>query len=296
MTRRFITLNHHRFSLHDWGPRDAPALVMLHGFPEYGGAWAEVAAALPGFHCIAPDLRGFGHSWAPQDPANYDLRLLVSDVAALIRSLPGPVPVVAHDWGAILAYMLAIWHPDLVSRLVVINGVHPGPFQREIARGGAQTEASQYIHYLRAPGAEARLARDGFDALRRLFAAKMDMSWLRGEVLEQYLTEWARPGVLTGMLNWYRASPLQVAKPGEPIANPRVLSPDNGRISMPHLVIWGQDDTALLPCTLTGLDGYCDDLEIQKVAGADHWICHQMPKVVAKLIQGFMAQGQTSGA
>ena len=290
MSRRLISLNAQPFSLHDWGPPDAPPLVMLHGFPEYGGAWAEVAAHLPGFHCLAPDLRGFGQSWAPAEPEAYDLRLLVSDVAALIRNLPGPVPVVAHDWGAILAYMLAIWHPDLVSRLVVVNGVHPGPFQREIARGGAQTEASQYIHYLRASGAEDRLSRDGFDGLRRLFAAKMDMSWLGGPVLDQYLAEWSRPGVLTGMLNWYRASPLQVATPGKPIESPRVLPPDKGRIIMPHLVIWGQDDAALLPCTLKGLDAYCDDLEVREVKGADHWICHQKPKPVARLIRAFLSR------
>lgn len=288
MTAEFIMLNGQRFHLHRWGDVSAPPILMLHGFPEYGGAWQEVAERLPTWHCVAPDQRGFGQSWAPQDVSAYDLRALVRDMAALIETLGGPVPVVGHDWGAIVAYGLAMWRPDLVSRLVVINGVHPGPFQREVAKGGAQSAASAYIAYLRASGAEERLSRDGFAGLQSLFAAKMDLSWLSGERREAYVREWSRPGVLTGMLNWYRASPLQVAAEGKPILDAHVLSPEAGHVACPHLVIWGEDDTALLPCTLDGLEAYCPRLTIKKVQGADHWICHQNPRRIADLITGFL--------
>ncbi|MCL4674849.1 MAG: alpha/beta hydrolase [Pararhodobacter sp.] len=294
MSTTRIDLNGRGFCLHRWGPRDAPAILMLHGFPEYGGAWAGLAAALPGWRCIAPDQRGYGQSWAPAEVTAYDLRSLVGDVAALIDRIGAPLPVIAHDWGAIVAYGLAMWRPDLVSRLIVINGVHPGPFQREVARGGAQSAASQYIGYLRADGAEDRLRRDDFAALRRLFAANMDMSWLSGAVLDAYRHEWARPGVLTGMLNWYRASPLRVAPVGHALASPHALTPAQGLVPVPHLVVWGQDDTALLPATLEGLDAYCPDLTIEHVADADHWICHQKPAVVADLIEGWLARRATT--
>ena len=283
-----ITLNGQDFHLHQWGDSGGRPLVMLHGFPEYGGAWNDVARYLPGWRCIAPDQRGYGRSWAPAAVAEYEIRALVGDIAALIERLGAPVPLVAHDWGAAVAYALAIWRPELVSALVVLNGVHPGPFQRELARGGAQSAASAYIEYLRDPRAEVRLSRDGFDGLRRLFAAGMDMGWLAGERLDAYRAEWSRPGVLTGMLNWYRATSLRVALPGVPITDARVLPPKAGQVRMPHLVIWGEDDTALLPCTLEGLDAYCPDLTIRRVAGADHWICHQQPGQVAAMIDEWL--------
>ena len=274
--------------LHSWGDASAPPLLMLHGFPEYGAAWAEVAARLPGWHCIAPDQRGYGQSPAPAEVSAYGIRALVGDIVALIEKLGAPVPVVAHDWGAAVAYALAIRRPDLVSALVVVNGVHPGPFQRELARGGAQSEASAYIDYLRDPGAEARLSADAFAGLRRLFAAKMDMGWLTGPTLDAYLGEWARPGVLTGMLNWYRATPLRVARPGAPLDIPS-LPVAAGLVPVPHLVIWAEDDQALLPVCLQGLEAYCPDLTIQRLSGADHWVCHQKPAEVAALIEAFLA-------
>ena len=273
--------------LHRWGPADAPPLLMLHGFPEYGGAWAEVAAHLPAWHCIAPDQRGYGRSPAPTEVSAYAAKHLVADIVALIETLGAPVPVIAHDWGAAVAYALAIRRPDLLRALVVVNGVHPGPFQRELAKGGAQSAASAYIDYLRAPEAESRLAADGFAGLRRLFAAKMDMRWLSGDKLAEYQREWARPGVLTGMLNWYRASPMVVAAAGQPREVP-ILPPEAGQVRVPHLVIWGQDDAALLPACLEGQEAWCPDLTIRPVAGADHWICHQKPAQVAALTEAFL--------
>ncbi|MCA2010001.1 alpha/beta hydrolase [Cereibacter sphaeroides] len=276
------------FYVHRWGDVKSTPLLMLHGFPEYGGAWREVAEHLPDYHCIAPDQRGYGQSWAPSDVSHYKARHLVGDLVALIEQIGEPVQVVAHDWGAAIAYALTIRHPELVSALVVINGVHPGPFQRELAKGGPQSEASAYIDYLRDPRSEERLAPDGFAGLRRLFAAKMDMGWLNGPVLQNYLREWGREGRLTGMLNWYRASPLRVAKPGQPLDIP-LIPPEAAIIRVPHLVIWGEEDRALLPECLEGLEAYCPDLTIRRVPGADHWICHQKPAEVAALIREFLA-------
>ncbi|MFD1193287.1 alpha/beta fold hydrolase [Seohaeicola saemankumensis] len=291
MQSHHVNLNGKPFHYRAWGPPDAPILLMLHGFPEYSGAWAELAERLSDrFRCIAPDQRGYGQSWAPAEVRDYATGKLVGDMVALIDHLGGgPVTVLGHDWGASVAYVLAIRHPDKVERLIIVNGVHPAPFQREMARGGAQSEASQYILWLRRDGSEDRLAEDDFAKLMDLFSARMDLSWMTPAKLAEYKAEWARPGRMRGMVNWYRASPLQVAPPGQPITDLPALPRDQLTLRQPHLLIWGTGDTALLTDCLDGLRDYAPDLTIRQIDGADHWICHQKPDAVAAIIRDWLA-------
>jgi len=278
-----ITLNGNPFFLREWGDEGLPKLLMLHGFPEYGGAWQELAERLATrFHCIAPDQRGYGRSFAPAQVSAYATSVLVKDMVALIGE--APVQVLGHDWGAAVAYGLAMFRPDLVSRLIIMNGVHPVPFQRAMAAGGAQTVASQYIHYLRGEGSQDDLARDDFAKLIALFSANMDLGWLSGDRLAAYKEEWCRPGRLRGMINWYRASPLQVARPGEPITDLPELPVERLMVRCPHLLIWGANDTALLPEATIGLEDFAPDLPRITIKGADHWLHHQQPEKVAQAI------------
>lgn len=278
-----VLLDGHAFHIRRWGDPALPRLLLLHGFPEYGGAWGDLAPLLAErFHCIAPDQRGYGQSWAPEAVSDYAAGKLVGDMVALIGE--GPITVLGHDWGAAVAYGLAMFHPALVDRLIIMNGVHPVPFQRALAAGGAQTAASQYIHILRAEGSEARFAAGGFAKLLSLFSANMDLSWLSGETREAYVTEWAREGRLRGMINWYRASPLAVAKPGEPLEGLPELPLDRLQVRCPHLLVWGAEDRALLPEATEGLEGFAADLTRVEITGADHWLHHQQPQRVAEVI------------
>lgn len=280
-------LNGEEFFIRHWGARGAPKLLMLHGFPEYSGAWANLAPLLgTRFHCIAPDQRGYGQSWRPAQVAHYKTALLVSDMVALIGE--EPMIVLGHDWGASVAYALAIGRPDLVSRLIVMNGVHPGPFQRELAKGGPQTNASQYIHFLRRERSEEILAADDFAHLMGLFSANMEMGWLRGETLAGYKAAWRDAAGLRGMINWYRASPLRLGKTGEAIEGMR-LDPARLQVRCPHLLIWGTADTALMPVSTEGLEEYAPDLTRVEIDGADHWLHHQKPREVAKAVFDWLA-------
>jgi len=157
-----------------------------------------------------------------------------------------------------------------------------------MARGGAQSEASQYINYLRSDRSEDRLAADNFAKLLALFSAKMNLDWLSGDTRTDYLAEWGRPGRLRGMINWYRASPLVVADPGVPITDLPALPLDRLHVRCPHLLIWGADDTALLPASTHGLEDFAADLTRVEIAGADHWLHHQKPQEVAQAIRGWM--------
>lgn len=271
-----------------WGEDDLPRLLLLHGFPEYSGAWEELAPRLSHrFHCIAPDQRGYGRTGGPDDITAYRTSALVGDMAAMAGDRP--LTVLGHDWGAAVAYGLSMFRPDLVDRLIVLNGVHPGPFQRALAAGGAQSAASQYIEALRAEGSEDHLARDDFAGLMRLFSAHMDLSWLTPDRLADYKAEWARPGRLRTMIHWYRASPLRVATPGAPLADLPELPAEKLRIHCPHLLIWGAGDTALLPEATEGLEGFAPALTRCTIADADHWVAHQRPEEVARLILDWCA-------
>ena len=286
MQSHHITLSGHPFHYLTWGDPDLPPLLMLHGFPEFSAAWDEMATRLcHRFHCIAPDQRGYAQSWAPAEVSEYKVGKLVGDMVALIHALDtGPLTVVGHDWGAAVAYALAISQPDLLCELIIINGVHPAPFQRELAKGGAQSKASQYIEFLRSEEAETRLAANDFAGFMSLFSAKMDLTWMTADKLRAYKQAWARPGHFTGMLNWYRASPVRVAAPGVPLDDVPTYPPAHLTVTQPHLLIWGKDDTALLPETTEGLEAYAPNLTRVTIPNADHWICHQQPDVVADAI------------
>ena len=288
MQAGFETLNGQQFYVRRWGDADLPRLLMLHGFPEYGGAWNDLAERLSHrFHCIAPDQRGYGQSWAPKGVDNYRTSELVHDMAALIGD--EPLVVLGHDWGASVAYALAISRPELVEKLIIMNGVHPVPFQRAMAAGGAQTEASQYIHFLRREGSETILAADGFAKLQALFSANMDMNWMEGDVAEGYKRAWGNAERLGAMINWYRASPLQVAEVGKPLEGLPEYPVAKLQIRCPHLLIWGEDDTALLPASTEGLEKFAPDLTRVQVKDADHWLHHQKPDEVAEIILGWLA-------
>lgn len=290
MESHFATLNGQRFHYLSKGSKTAPTLLMLHGFPEYSGGWKELTAQLPAFHCVAPDQRGFGQSWAPQDVSDYATGKLAGDAAALIEHLGGgPVILLGHDWGASVAYALAMSRPNLISRLIIMNGVHPVPFQSAIASGGPQCAASQYINWLRRDGSEDILAANDFEKLLSLFSANMDLSWLSGDTLDAYKAEWSRPGRMRAMVHWYRASPLVVGKPGKPLTNLPDFPVERMKITMPHLLIWGENDTALLSDATHGLEEFAPDLTRVTLPGADHWLHHQQPTKVADAIKTWLA-------
>lgn len=277
------------------GDPGAPLILFLHGFPEYSGAWDDVLPAFAQeFHAVAPDQRGYFRSSKPEGLDAYRVKNLVRDILALgDRFSPGrPYAVVAHDWGASVAYATAIAAPTRIRRLAVINGVHPGPFQRALIEDEAQRKASAYMHYLRDPRAEERLSANTFEKLLGMLSRFGPQPWLTPEKQAGYLEAWSQPGALTGMLNWYRASPLVVPQPGEAVDPAKImkLDPAQLRVRMPHLVIWGMNDRALLPVSRATLGDYCDNLTVREIEDADHWVVHQKTDEVIGHLRDFLGR------
>ncbi len=290
---QMLSVNGFDLFMRSMGEPGAPLILFLHGFPEYSGAWGEVLPAFAAdFHAVAPDQRGYARSSKPEGVEAYRVKNLVRDILALGDRLSPdrPFALVGHDWGASVAYATAIAAPNRISRLAVINGVHPGPFQRALIEDEAQRQASSYMHYLRDPRAEARLSANGYEKLMGMLSRFGPQPWLTPEKRAAYIEAWSAPGALTGMLNWYRGSPLVVPHPGEAVDPAKVmkLDPAQLRIRMPHLVIWGMDDRALLPVSRATLSDYCDDLTVREIAGADHWVVHQRTDEVIGHLQAFL--------
>ena len=260
-------------------------VLLLHGFPEAAFVWDEVMTRLaPRTACVAPNLRGFVGSSAPSEVAAYRARHLVGDVAAAIEALGAPLDLlVAHDWGGALAWNLAAQRPELLRRLLIINSPHPATFLRELRHNAAQQAASAYMNFLCRPDAATLLAEEDF---RRLWPFLGQPDWLTPAVREQYRQAWANDGRgLTGPLNYYRASPLRPPS-GSDVAVHQVDLPDEAVTSrVPTTVLWGEQDKALMPGLLEGLERWVPQLQVHRVAEASHWIVHEQPGRVVELIE-----------
>ena len=290
------------------GERGRPVLLFLHGFPEAAFIWDETLEhfAQPengGYRCVAPNLRGFEKSSAPTEVSAYRAKHLVQDISALIAQECGTTALaclVAHDWGGAVAWNLANQMPQLLQRLAIINSPHPGTFLRELQRSPKQQAASAYMNFLIRPDAEAILATDDFRRMWGFFtkhAPDQPCPWLTEAVKEQYRSVWrgtdpnGTPGAgLRGGCNYYRASPLRPPQPEDAAATAISLPHAMLTVALPTLVIWGMKDVALPPELIDGLDDYIANLTLRKVADASHWIVHEQPQLVARLLGEFLGR------
>ena len=276
------------------GPSGAPVLLFLHGFPEGAFVWDALLEHFSrpengGYRCVAPWLRGFGPSSAPADAKDYRPKHLVQDILALIAIESPDTPLaclVAHDWGGAVAWNTANQFPQQMQRLAIINSPHPGTFLRELQTNPAQQAASAYMNFLIRPDAESLLAANDFQRMWR-FLNRPDgtpPAWLDEATRAQYHATWSAG--LTGGCNYYRASPLRPARPGDPAVDAVQLPRSMLTVDVPTWVLWGLDDIALLPSLLDGLDSYIPRLTLETVADADHWVIHTHP---ARVIAGLTA-------
>ncbi|MCD6681201.1 MAG: alpha/beta fold hydrolase [Burkholderiaceae bacterium] len=271
------------------GDERMPLLLMLHGFPEGWFAWRELMPAFAArFHGVAPDLRGYGRSDKPEGVGAYRVAELVADVDALVDALGhARCVLVGHDWGGVLAWAFAIAHPERVERLVILNAPHPVLFAEALAHDPRQQAASAYMNWLRRPGSETALARDGFARLDAMLESMGGASWLDAARRAEYHEAWGTPGALAASVNYYRASPLH---PPDDDARGALPALDAARfvVRVPTLVVWGERDLALLPSLLDGLDRVVPQLRLVCLAEATHWLVHEAPQRVAAEIAAFV--------
>lgn len=272
------------------GDPAAPAIILLHGFPESHRTWRHQIPELARTHfVVAPDQRGFARSSKPEGVAAYRPDRPVADLLALADHFGKPrFTLVGHDWGGAIAWMAAINHPDRVERLIILNAPHPLIFQRTLFDDPGQRAASQYINAFRTAGIEERITAMGVDRyFDKTFADHSDPALMAAE-RPYYLDQWSQPGALTAMLNWYRASPIIVPAIGEQPPRPAFLDAPFPPLKMPVLVIWAMGDVALLPSQIDGIEALVPDLTLVKVADAGHFVTWEAPDRVNAAMRGFL--------
>ena len=275
------------------GPEGAEPILFLHGFPESHRTWRHQLRDLARDHfVVAPDQRGFGASDKPEGVENYETDRIVEDVIALADALGlKSFTLVGHDWGGAAAWLTALTHPYRVKRLVIVNAPHPLIFQKSVIEDEGQRAASQYIRAFRSPAMEAGIRAMGLETfLEKGLLSHADAPKLEPEERQAYLDDWAQEGALTAMLNWYRASRIEVPAMGEEAKAPLWTHAPFPHLKMPTLVIWGLKDTALLPVQLEGLHGLVDDLRILTSATAGHFVTWEEPELVTSAIRDFIAE------
>ena len=271
------------FEIFESGASERLALL-LHGFPEHAISWrhqAPVLAAM-GFRVWAVNQRGYGDTTTPRDMRAYALDNLVADVAALIDASGAKcVTLIAHDWGALVAWAFAARKTRPLEKLVILNVPHPLCFLREIANNPKQKRKSWYVRFFQIPWLpEFLLSRkDGAPVAKMLRDTSANKAAFPRDVLAVYAANAARKGGMRAMINWYRAA-------GRDLFAARDI---DGAIEVPTLVVWGEKDVALEVSCLEGTDAYVRDLKIVRLPDASHWVQQDAPEAVNAAVSAFLA-------
>ena len=269
-------------------------IMFVHGFPEFWGEWENQLVEFgKDYQAVALDMRGYNLSSKPDDVEAYQAKHLIEDLRALAEHLGHQKFIlVAHDWGGAVAWAAAMRYPDWVEKLVIINSPHPAVFARELLNNPEQQAASQYMLLFRSAKAEQILSENNYAGLMAMvtqFGSKWDMP---EEIRLKYIEAWSRPGALTGGLNYYRVSPLYPPTSPEDEAKIKSildLPPEMFAVKVPTLVIWGEQDRALLTGNLDGLEDYVENLTVKRIPDGSHWVSHEQPDRVNALIRDFLS-------
>lgn len=296
MDQQRITLaNGIKLDTVDTGPRDAPVLIFLHGFPENHRTWRhQIAHFADRYRCIAPDQRGYRGSSKPQAVENYTPDKLIGDIFLLADALGvEKFTIVGHDWGGAIAWGTAMAGQinGRVTRCVIANAPHPAVFQKLLYTNPVQREASQYMRGFRDPANDGLVREHGLAAL-----LMQEIKWDRADVMPPeeraiLFQDWQDRDAAFGMLNWYRASPIIIPPLDVPYELPAGWTPPPlPPLTIPTLVIWAMDDLALPPENLEGLDKAISDLTVVEVPDCGHFVPWEAPDAVNAAMDEFLAR------
>jgi pimeloyl-ACP methyl ester carboxylesterase len=288
-----VLANGLEFHVNTCGEGDRLALC-LHGFPEIGYTWRHQLPLLAslGYRVWAPDLRGFGQSDKPKGVSQYAFEHLVDDVAALIdASGTKETLLLAHDWGVMIASQVAFHQVRPLQRLVLFNGAAMG-MQRETGLSLRALQRVFYALFFQLPFLPERLLAAGnYRAIRQSFTGRMAgrPDRITNEDIRVFREAMARPGALTGGVNYYRA---QIRGGGFR----RLTARGFPTIKTPTLILWGEDDPVLIPSTIDRAEELITDLTLRFLPGIGHWVQQEAPEEVNGMLAAWLTGQPVPGS
>lgn len=286
MHSQFIQTNGIQLHVLTDGPADGTPVFLLHGFPEFHYGWHKQVPALvaAGFRVIVPDQRGYNLSDKPKGIGAYNVNTLAQDVIGLFDHFGiKKARLVGHDWGAVVAWTVALNHPERLEKLTILNVPHPDVMRQFLLHNTEQRKKSWYIFFFQIPFfVEWILRRDDYHNLKRLLIGSGRKSTFTRTDIEEYKKSWSQPGALTAMLNWYRnifwesfKSVFQKKTPAR-------------RVSVPTLILWGKQDVALSHEMVQPSLDLCDNGSAIFYENATHWLQHDEADEVNKNLIAFL--------
>jgi epoxide hydrolase 4 len=258
---------------------DGPLVVLLHGFPEFWFSWRLQIPPLAasGFRVVAPDLRGYNLSSRPDGVDAYGVDKLAADIRGLIKERGAEsAMVVGHDWGGTVAWATAMYHPEVVDRLAILNAAHPRKLNEGL-RHPSQLRKLWYFFFFQLPALPDRIVGAGRFRFFRRYQRDARPPYTPEET-DRYVESWSQPGAPAALINYYRAA----------VRQSKQVQAELKPISAPTLVIWGQRDRYLGPKLaepsrddVPGLD------RVERLGHASHWVHHDEHNRVNGLLTDF---------
>ncbi|MBK6793591.1 MAG: alpha/beta hydrolase [Anaerolineales bacterium] len=283
MHSQFIQTNGVKLHVMTDGPAEGTPVILLHGFPEFHYGWRKQVTELvaAGFRVITPDQRGYNLSDKPRSIRAYDVNTLAKDIVGIFDHFGiQKARLVGHDWGAVVAWTVALNHPERLEKLTILNVPHPDVMQRFILENAEQRKKSWYVFFFQIPFfVEWILRRDDYRNMARMLVGSGRKSTFQRSDIEEYKKAWSQPGALTGMLNWYRNIFRGSLRSIFQKKSAR-------RVSIPTLILWGKNDVALSHEMVQPSLELCDNGSAVFFENATHWVQHdEANKVNKKLIE-----------
>ncbi|MCY7396276.1 MAG: alpha/beta hydrolase [Nocardioides sp.] len=272
-----IDVGPHTFDVLVQGDRDAPVVVLLHGFPQSAHSWRLVLPYLGDYRVVVPDQRGYSPGARPDDVEAYRIGELTGDVLGLLDALEvDRAHVVGHDWGAAVAWQVGARHPERVHTLTAVSVPHPLAFVQALRTDPEQREASLYMRTFSEPGHDQVLLADDGAAFREVFGATP-----AGVDVDHMLDRAREPGALAAWLGWYAAQRLADVQ-------------DTPSITVPTLHVWSDADRALRAAGAKATGDFVDAAyRFEVLPGVSHWIPEEAPDALAGLLLQHLAQDPT---
>jgi len=264
-------------------------VILLHGFPEFWYSWRHQMPVLGAhYHVVAPDMRGFNLSDKPVRVSDYRIEHLVEDVIGLIKHFgQSKAVIIAHDWGAGVAWAVAQKHPESVDRLAALQVPMPAAWRGNLTF--AQLRRSWYMFFFQLPRVPERWASaNDFSRMDQMYRkTSVRAGAFSDEDIKAYKDALRQPRALTSALNYYRANVFPSLFRGG-VETP---SESDGRIRVPTLFIYGEQDMAVLPSTVKDLGRFIDaPYRELRIPDSGHWVQNEAVAEVNPALLEFLSE------